>query len=92
VREEILRAQLTDRANSLTGKHMEYVARATEGMVAADIRSIVTDAAWRSAFGRVSLRIKWEDMHDAVEDAIRPSNERVEQEYTVPMVSENPPK
>jgi SpoVK/Ycf46/Vps4 family AAA+-type ATPase len=71
-REEILRAQLSDRPNNLASKHIEYVARATEGMVAADIESIVIDAARRSAFGRDSDRIKWEDMHDAIENAMQP--------------------
>jgi AAA+ superfamily predicted ATPase len=70
-REEILRAQLTDRPNNLASEHIEYVSRATEGMVAADIESIVIDAARRSAFGRDSDRINWEDMNDAVKDAIQ---------------------
>jgi SpoVK/Ycf46/Vps4 family AAA+-type ATPase len=71
-REEILRAKLSDRPNNLASKHIEYVARATEGMVAADIESSVIDAARRSAFGRDSDRIRWMDMHDAVEDAMQP--------------------
>jgi hypothetical protein len=53
-----LRGQLTDRDNNLTGEQVEYVARATGKMVAADIRSIVIDAARRSAFVRVSYRIE----------------------------------
>jgi SpoVK/Ycf46/Vps4 family AAA+-type ATPase len=66
-REAILHAQLADRPNNLTDNQVERIANRTEGLVAADLKSIVVDAARASAFARGSEVIEWEDLVETVE-------------------------
>ena len=62
-REAILQAQLSDRPNDLTDIQIESIARQlADGVVAADIESVVVDAARHSAFYREGDQIQWEDM------------------------------
>lgn len=67
-RVEILQAQLEGRPNNLADEHIEYVARATEGMVAADLESIVIDAARVAAYRREDDTIEWRDFQQSISD------------------------
>lgn len=60
-RAAIIRAQLADRPHSLTSEHIEALAEATEGAVAADLEAIVIQAARASAFERDDDEIIWGD-------------------------------
>lgn len=60
-RTAIIRAQLSDRPHSLTDEHIEALAQATEGAVAADLESIIVEAARNCAFERGGEVIRWTD-------------------------------
>jgi AAA+ superfamily predicted ATPase len=66
-RRAILRSQLTDRPNDLTDKQLAEVAERTNGLVAADLETLVVDAARASAFEREGEMIRWGDLSDALE-------------------------
>lgn len=66
-RKAILRSQLTDRPNDLTAKQIAEVAERTNGLVAADLETLVVDAARTSAFEREGELIRWGDLSDALE-------------------------
>lgn len=67
-RAAVLRAHLSDRPNRLEMEHIDCVAEATEGLVAADLKEIVISAARESAFGREDNQIRWEDIRVAVNE------------------------
>lgn len=60
-REAIFQAQLDDRPNSLTDNQIRTLATETQGFVAADIESIVVEAARTAVFDREDDCIRWED-------------------------------
>ncbi len=66
-REAILRAQLSDRPNDLCDERIRQVAKRTNGLVAAELESLVVAAARTSAFDRDSVMIEWSDMTEALE-------------------------
>jgi len=67
-RESILRAQLAERPNSLTDEQIERIAGSLDSeVVAADIRSVVVEAARHSAFSRDDNQITWKDMTEVME-------------------------
>lgn len=66
-RKEILRSQLTDRPNDLTDTQIVEIAERTNSMVAADLETLVVDAARTSAFEREGEMIRWGDLSDALE-------------------------
>lgn len=66
-RKAILRSQLTDRPNDLIDKQIAEVAERTNGLVAADLESLVVDAARASAFEREGEMIRWGDLCDALD-------------------------
>lgn len=63
---EIFKAQLADRPHSLEEEEIEQIARATDGVVAADIEHLVTEAARTAAFGRDAEEIEMADFRSAL--------------------------
>lgn len=61
-RVEIFRAQLAGRPHSLSESELEDLAAATEGVVAADIESMVNQAARNAAYGRNGDQIELQDL------------------------------
>ncbi|WP_168219956.1 26S protease regulatory subunit [Salarchaeum sp. JOR-1] len=61
-RVEIFRVQLARRPNSLSESELEDLAAATEGVVAADIESMVNQAARNAAYGRNGDQIEFQDL------------------------------
>lgn len=61
-REAIIRAQLADRPHALTDDQIRTLAAETQGFVAADIESLVIDAARTAVFDRDDDCIRWEDI------------------------------
>ena len=66
-RRAILRSQLSDRPNDLTDKQIAEVAERANGMVAADLETLVVDAARASAFERKGEMIRWGDLCGALD-------------------------
>lgn len=61
-RVEIFKAQLDSRPHSLSENELEELAAATEGVVAADIETIVNQAARNAAYGRDADQVEFEDI------------------------------
>jgi len=67
-RKEILRVQLGDRPHDLTDDELAHIAKELEGVVAADIESIVLDAARICLYHREGEQIKYEDFRRTLEE------------------------
>jgi SpoVK/Ycf46/Vps4 family AAA+-type ATPase len=67
-REAIIRARLGDRPHALSDDHVEALAEHTGGLVAAELESILVDAARVAAFQRDDDEITWQDVQQAVRD------------------------
>jgi SpoVK/Ycf46/Vps4 family AAA+-type ATPase len=63
----ILEAQLQERPNTLDRSDLRELANMTEGMVAADLGSLVEDAA-RVALDRGGDTLQWDDFVTALEE------------------------
>lgn len=61
-RREIIKAQLQKRLNNLSELQLKEFAERTDGLVAAEIKGIIDDAARTSAFDREADRIEWRDI------------------------------
>lgn len=62
-REAIIKAQLAERPHALTDQHIKRLAFQTDGQVAADLKSVIVDAARHSAFERGGEEIRWTDIN-----------------------------
>ncbi len=67
-RASILKAQLADRPHCLTEDQIRTIAEQTDGMTAADLTSLVEDAARNSLFGRGDDKITQDDIYQALVD------------------------
>jgi AAA+ superfamily predicted ATPase len=67
-RASILQAQLSDRPCSLTREQIRTVAERTDGMTAADLTSLVDEAARNSLFRKGDAKITGEDVQQALID------------------------
>jgi len=68
-RKKILQKQLESRPNSVSPGSIEELAERTSGLVASDLKSLVVDAARKSAFNRKGEKITCEDLKAAIEEA-----------------------
>ena len=67
-RRAILKVQLDDRPHCLTEDHIGAIAERTDGMTAADLTSLVEDAARNSLFDRGDDKITQDDLNQALSD------------------------
>ncbi|WP_311172655.1 ATP-binding protein [Halobellus ordinarius] len=67
-RASILQAQLSNRPCRLTRKQIRTIAKRTDGMTAADLTSLVDEAARNSLFRNGDAKITEEDVHQALSD------------------------
>lgn len=67
-RTSILEAQLRDRSHILTKEQIKAIAEQTDGMTAADLASLVEDAARISLYQRDDDKITQNDMYQALAD------------------------
>ena len=64
----ILKAQLRDRPHNLAEEQIKAIAERTDGMTAADLASLIEDAARNSLFRRDDCKITQEDLYHALSD------------------------
>ena len=67
-RTAILKVQLDDRPHCLTEDQIGAIAERTDGMTAADLTSLVEDAARNSLFDRGDDKITQDDLNQALSD------------------------
>jgi ATP-dependent 26S proteasome regulatory subunit len=67
-RASILKAQLAGRPHSLTADQISVIAKQTDGMTAADLTSLIEDAARNSLFRRGDDKVTIDDMQQALSD------------------------
>lgn len=66
-RKEIIRAQLQNRQHRLSKKEIQLLAQKSEGATAADLESLIVDAAREAAFVHDRDHIVWEDVLESLD-------------------------